>query len=251
MAEREARNGETPAADRPLLPGYGVNEDPHGMLPWSFVDERLADARNYWVCTTRPDGRPHATPVWGAWVDKTFYFGAQGTSRKARNLAANPSIAIHLESGDEVVVLEGVAERLTAMTEDVYARVAAAYAAKYDGFRPDPPSQETSFYAVRPYLVMAWLEREFLTTPSRWRLGPTRADGLARGDATRQLHPYHCGNIRRCRCGLVGADSRLCWTNVASVGLCVCFPPIPSRITSSPPPAARWTGRAQVGSAPS
>ena len=54
------------------------------MLSWDHVQERMAEARNYWVATVRPDGRPHATPVWGLWVDGAFYFGvAPGTRRRA------------------------------------------------------------------------------------------------------------------------------------------------------------------------
>ncbi len=30
---------------------------------------------NYWICTTRPDGRPHSIPVWGFWLDGGLYFG--------------------------------------------------------------------------------------------------------------------------------------------------------------------------------
>ncbi|MEI6136703.1 MAG: pyridoxamine 5'-phosphate oxidase family protein [Chloroflexota bacterium] len=30
---------------------------------------RLRTAMNYWIATTRPDGRPHAAPVWGVWLD--------------------------------------------------------------------------------------------------------------------------------------------------------------------------------------
>ncbi len=75
---------------RPDMPGYGIHLGGEGMLPWSHVSERMSAARNYWIGTTRPDGRPHATPVWGVWVDETFYFGTGERSRKGRNLAADP-----------------------------------------------------------------------------------------------------------------------------------------------------------------
>jgi|GEM_PF-4034742 len=39
------------------------------MLPWLHVAERLESARNYRAGTTRPDGHPHAVPVWAAMVD--------------------------------------------------------------------------------------------------------------------------------------------------------------------------------------
>ena len=50
-----------PRAGRPQMPsGYGINRSTdEGLLPWSWVQERLTTARNYWIATARPDGRPH------------------------------------------------------------------------------------------------------------------------------------------------------------------------------------------------
>ena len=97
---------------RPHAPGYGIRREAEGLLPWSFVEERMAAAREYWVATVDPDGRPHLTPVWGLWVDGVFYFGSGPRTRKARNLAENLNVAVHPE-GDDVVILEGVAEVVT------------------------------------------------------------------------------------------------------------------------------------------
>src|SRR5437879_1333607 len=80
------------------------------FLPWEWTTERIKRSHNYWICTTRPDGRPHAVPVWGVWVEDALYFSTDPNSRKAKNLAASPAISVHLESGDEVVILEGQAE---------------------------------------------------------------------------------------------------------------------------------------------
>jgi hypothetical protein len=44
---------------------YGIPENADGMLSWEFVREKMANDQNYWVVTTRPDGRPHARPTWG------------------------------------------------------------------------------------------------------------------------------------------------------------------------------------------
>src|SRR3972149_4391760 len=99
-----------PEASRPHMPGNGregATGRPGERFPWSRAARLLESARNYWVCTTRPDGRPHAVPVWGIWLDGTFYFSTGRQSRKARNLAANPHVAVHLESGSEAVIVEG------------------------------------------------------------------------------------------------------------------------------------------------
>lgn len=148
---------------RPHIPGYGVPQEEEGMLPWSHVVERMAAARNYWISTTRPDGRPHATPVWGVWVDGTFYFGGGPDTRRSRNLAQNPHVAVHLESGDEVVIIEGVTEQYTEQNTPAerLARIDDAYEAKYR-MRHGVP-----VWAVRPQVVFAWTA--YPTTVTRWR----------------------------------------------------------------------------------
>jgi hypothetical protein len=148
---------------RPHIPGYGVPQEEEGMLPWSHVVERIAAARNYWISTTRPDGRPHATPVWGVWVDETFYFGGGPDTRRSRNLAQNPHVSVHLESGDEVVIMEGVTEQHTEQNTPaaLLARIDDAYEVKYH-MRHGVP-----VWAVRPQVVFAWTN--YPQTVTRWR----------------------------------------------------------------------------------
>lgn len=133
------------------------------MLEWSWADERLAGSRNYWVASTSPDGRPSVAPVWGVWVDGAVCFGASARSRKARNLERDPRVVVHLESGDEVVILHGEVERF--VLNDAIADV---YHAKYD-YRPNP--EETSaegWYGLRPRRALAWLERDYPKTATRF-----------------------------------------------------------------------------------
>jgi len=94
------------------MPGYGIAKKDAGMMEWARLSNRLARAHNYWIITTRPDGRPHAAPVWGIWMDEVFYFSTGARSIKGHNLARNRSLVVHLESGDDVVILEGTAERV-------------------------------------------------------------------------------------------------------------------------------------------
>jgi pyridoxamine 5'-phosphate oxidase-like protein len=63
---------------------YGLAGRRSAMLPWTWARRRLVAAHNYWISTTRPDGRPHAMPVWGLWLDETFLFS---TSRRSRKVA--------------------------------------------------------------------------------------------------------------------------------------------------------------------
>jgi len=125
--------------------------------------------RNYWIATTRPDERPHATPVWGVWLDETFYFGTHRRSQKGRNLTTSPEIVVHLESGDDVVILEGIVEEVT--DPSTRTKVGEDYDAKYGLDPTGEGGGEAVFYALRPRVAHSWLEHDFLETASRWRFG--------------------------------------------------------------------------------
>jgi pyridoxine/pyridoxamine 5'-phosphate oxidase len=129
------------------------------MLPWSWAEERLAASRNYWIVTTGEDGAPNAVPVWGVWVERAVYFGTNPRSRKGRNLARDPRVLVHLESGDEVVILQGEAKDYE--LED---SIADAYEAKYD-FRPEPGE---GWFKLRPRRVLVWLETDYPKTATRF-----------------------------------------------------------------------------------
>lgn len=107
MAKAKAADPPHAKVGRPHVPPmYGLKKDKK-YLPWSHAEERLAKSRNYWICKARHDGRPHSIPVWGLWLEGALYFGTARASRKAGNLAHKPAVSVHLESGDDVVILEG------------------------------------------------------------------------------------------------------------------------------------------------
>lgn len=168
----DATGRSVPVAERPrMAAGYGIVSDPPDpeQVRWSDVREKLVASRNYWICTTRRNGNPHAMPVWGLWLDDALYFGTDPKSQKARNIEHNPTIAVHLESGDDVVIINGVVDWVR--DPDVLARVNDAYEEKYD-FRPieDVTSPDvTPFARVRPVTVQTWLETDFPSTATRWR----------------------------------------------------------------------------------
>jgi pyridoxine/pyridoxamine 5'-phosphate oxidase len=154
----------SPTPESPRMPsGYGVPTDASGaaLLPWSEAERWLAEARNYWVCTTRADGRPHAAPVWGLWLEGVLVFSTSRSSAKGRNLARIPEIVVHTESGDEVVILEGAVEET-----ELTAELADAYEAKY-AFRPEPDADNV-WYALPPRVAQTWRERDFAQTATRW-----------------------------------------------------------------------------------
>jgi len=148
--------------------GYGISKGTKGLLAWNTVDERVSGSRNYWVGTTRPDGRPHIMPVWGVWFDRNFYFGTDRNSRKSRNLLNNPAVVVHLESGDDVVILEGTArESNDASTLEL---INSAYLAKYAMRLTDAPG-DLIVFAVSPRTAFAWREKDFPKSATRWSFG--------------------------------------------------------------------------------
>jgi Pyridoxamine 5'-phosphate oxidase len=136
-------------------------------LPFSHAEERLEKSRNYWICTTRADGRPHSIPVWGFWIDGAIYFGTARSSHKARNLSRNAAVSIHLESGDDVVIVEGVAKEVDLSDQPTVKKLDAASRAKYN--MPLMVTPDSIFYEVRPCVVLAWTEKDFPNNATRWK----------------------------------------------------------------------------------
>jgi general stress protein 26 len=164
-AKRRTKSSRTPAATPlKLAPGYAAPGTKPKLLPWTFAERKLRAARNYWVCTTRADRRPHTAPVWGIWARGGFWFSTDPSSRKARNLKANPNVVIHLESGDEVVVVEG-----RASVCDLTAELDRDYHRKYQIHLVGFPAPMVIFH-VEPSAVMAWQEKAFPASATRWKV---------------------------------------------------------------------------------
>jgi nitroimidazol reductase NimA-like FMN-containing flavoprotein (pyridoxamine 5'-phosphate oxidase superfamily) len=142
-------------------PDYGIPADEAGMLSWNFVTARLEQARNYWLVTVRPNGRPHAVPVWGVMLDDALHFGMGRDTIKARNMAQNPNVVIHLDSSEEVVIVEGRAEEIT--DPALQTRLDDAYEAKYQ------IRHGTPVFALRPRVVFAWTMAEYPHSATRWQ----------------------------------------------------------------------------------
>ncbi len=158
---------------RPYAPDYGFDDKgDEGMLTWAWISEQMEKSRNYWICSTRPDGNPHAAPVWGVWMYDRVYFGTGTTSRKAKNFAHNPHVVLHLESGDDTVIFEGVIERVD--SADVLKPILEAYKDKYPPYDPTTTdaseAQGAAYYTVNPTRVLAWLESDYPNTATRWNL---------------------------------------------------------------------------------
>lgn len=129
-----------------------------GHIPWSKIESWLYAFRSIWVSTTRPDGRPHAVPVWYIWDGRYLYFISDRRLQKAKNLARQPWIVVHAGDGDDVVILEGMAEIATERSE--LERVDTAYRAKYvdpgSGAQATIFEPEADLYRVDVKRIMAW-----------------------------------------------------------------------------------------------
>lgn len=159
---------ENAVRSRPNMPHYGITTETEGLLDWGWVDKRMEKSRNYWICTTRPDGRPNASPVWGVWVEDKLYFGCHKKSRKAINVDHNPQVVVHLESGDETVIFEGKLVQIDT-SGDLMKALDEAYFIKYPPFHPAESLDENSlFYVLEPHIVMAWMEESYPKTATRW-----------------------------------------------------------------------------------
>jgi hypothetical protein len=159
-----------PVASRPYIqdPTYGIPKSKQGLLPWSHVSGRMTEAKVYWVSTVDPDGHPHATPVDGFWLDERLYFSGSPQTRRNRNLVANPAACIHLESGSDVVILQGETIQLRPVSQETAVRLANASAEKY-GY-PTPPEfyQSVEVFEFRPRVVFAW--KQFPKDVTRWHV---------------------------------------------------------------------------------
>jgi hypothetical protein len=87
-------------------------------------------------------------------IGHTLYLYSERRTVKARNLAADPRVAVHLESGEEVVILRATAEDLGAPggEPEVVAALSAKYTSEGDKqYLPDADPDFDVVYAIRPH----------------------------------------------------------------------------------------------------
>ena len=142
------------------MPGYGIQENTKDVLPWSWAVDLLNRCRNPVLSTVRPDGRPHAMPLWGLWLGDVYCFSTAITSVKSENLKVNPACVITADDGDDAVILEGRAE-IAPLPEGF----TAAYKQKYG-----ETIEEGPIWILRPTVAFAFQATEaFAKTATRWR----------------------------------------------------------------------------------
>jgi PPOX class probable F420-dependent enzyme len=124
-----------------------------------------AGRRTAVFATVRPDGRPHAVPVWYTPDEGGYAFTTWHETVKARNLAANAAVALVVQDERppfDYAMVEGRAELLD--DPDECRRIARILGAKYMG--PDRAEEFARRNAVPGELVV--------------RVHPTRIHGFTR-----------------------------------------------------------------------
>jgi hypothetical protein len=144
-------------------------------LAWAEIASRFAAARNWWIATSGIAG-PHSVPVWGVVIDDVLYFYGQPTAVRSKNLAADPRLVAHLESGESVLIVHGEAHISDVSLDN--AAIVSAYASKYvkvddAEYLPGQPSMAgTQLYEIRPAKAISW---EVVSSDNwvnrHWRVG--------------------------------------------------------------------------------
>ena len=161
-----------PTADRPAIPKeYGVASGDVGMLPWASVEAQLAEAKLFWVATATANGRARVRPVDGTWFEGAIYLGGSPKTAWVRDLLANPNVAVHLDSIDGIVIVDGVAESGGGgITGDAAERLADLQDQRFPYGRPKAADFAVlGSIAIRPRVIVAW--RDFAKDPTRFRFG--------------------------------------------------------------------------------
>jgi general stress protein 26 len=170
-----ARKGRTmiePKASRPHWPDAVQNpsKDLSALKAWPWALERLEQSHNYWIATTRPNGRPHLMIVWGIWWQDAFWFSTGPRTRKAKNIAADPHVVIGTEKADEAVILEGTAEEIK--DRSAWKQLVQIYNSKYGGdVEPLLIASDGCVFRVKPEIAFGQDEHaeNFTDSVTRWQ----------------------------------------------------------------------------------
>ncbi|MEU7246390.1 pyridoxamine 5'-phosphate oxidase family protein [Streptomyces sparsogenes] len=121
--------------------------------PGSAVRLRLAEEENVWLCTVRPDGSAHVTPVWFVYQSSRWWIGSDHSSVKVRNILKEPRVSLALEDGRFPVVAEGDASLIRG---GFPREVVTAFEQKY-GWDVSAPVRLGSMRVLLEVRVRRWL----------------------------------------------------------------------------------------------
>jgi hypothetical protein len=136
------------------------------------VAERFGTERICWVHTTSSAGVPNATPIWCVELREVLYFYTHSGTVKARNVERNPLVVVHLESGSDVLIVQGSLIYLGHPAQ--HPDVVDLFERKYDHpeDRPFLPLADPIFdvvYSLEPRRAVAWTLPDSAATSRHWK----------------------------------------------------------------------------------
>ena len=111
-------------------------------------------SRNYWICTTRLDGRPHAKPVWGAWIDDRALWSTGDQSVDRAQPGRQPGRG--RARGERRRDRDPRGDVRVRARRGLIARFVEVYADKYD-----IRLELAEIYGLRPDTCLAWTEADY------------------------------------------------------------------------------------------
>jgi Pyridoxamine 5'-phosphate oxidase len=156
---------------RPKFP-KGYVDKPISFVTWDWVTRQLTESKHYWLCSVRPDGRPHVIPRWCVYVDGKIYYDGSPETRHAINIRSNPNITVNLESGMEVIILEGTSRMAEKPSPEMGKKLSHAYKKYKDfGYAPGPNSWDGGgLFVFTPRQCIAW--SSFTENPTKFVFEP-------------------------------------------------------------------------------
>jgi hypothetical protein len=110
--------------------------------------------------------------VWGAVVSHDLYLFSERRTAKARHVAANPQVVVHLESPEEVVIVNGLLDDigLPGGHPGILRALDAKYASPEDAqYLPSTDPDFDVLWRLRPRRAMLWRLAEYDESQARWR----------------------------------------------------------------------------------
>jgi hypothetical protein len=108
--------------------------------------------------------------IWALWLDGKLYFSTGKTSRKARNLAANPNCIMCTDDAAEAIILEGMieTEREVKKIREFLRLYEKKYKFDMSGMADDLLKLKEPVFYLCPKVAFGLWEKKFSTSATRW-----------------------------------------------------------------------------------
>ncbi len=122
-------------------------------LDLQTIIQHFATADCSWLSTVRPDGRPHAAPIWHVWTSARAYIVTKPTAVKVTNIRHNPAVVLTHPDPHSAIIIEGQAKIAYGLEN----QLRPLFKAKYDW---DIVADEdyTTIIEIVPQKLLAWGE---------------------------------------------------------------------------------------------